>query len=220
VLIISPIPSLRVGLKTILEGVTDVEISAEAADLNDSSLLPLSDLILIATLENPSPSWIERLLQDYPGRRFLFLVNPPPDGTSLRLPPNGFCGFISLDSSPEEVAAAIRALNAGLWVVAPQLLDSFFRIYTSDGSSQFSSDSSTGTPAGDSQSEIIDTLTPRETEVLQCLARGMANKEIARYLSISEHTVKYHITSIYSKLGANNRTEAVRQGILNGIIVI
>lgn len=219
-MIISPIPSLRVGLKSILDNMTDIEITGEAADLSDPGLLPLSDLVLIAALENPSLVWIAALLQDYPGQRFLFLVNPPPDGTSLRLPPNRLCSFISLDSSPEEVSAAIRALNAGLWVVAPELLDSFFRTRTSNGASQFSPDPSSSTPAGDSQSEIIDPLTPRETEVLQCLAKGMANKEIARHLSISEHTVKYHITSIYSKLGANNRTEAVRQGILNGIIVI
>ncbi len=66
----------------------------------------------------------------------------------------------------------------------------------------------------------IEALTPRETEILQVLALGLTNKEIARQFSISEHTVKYHVDSIFSKLGVNNRTEAVRKGVHLGIILI
>jgi NarL family two-component system response regulator YdfI len=63
-------------------------------------------------------------------------------------------------------------------------------------------------------------LTEREGQVLQCIAQGLANKQIAVALGISEHTVKFHLSSIYSKLGATNRTEAVRLGTLQGIIVL
>ena len=66
----------------------------------------------------------------------------------------------------------------------------------------------------------FEPLTPRESEILQHLAQGLTNKQIAWKLSISEHTVKFHISSIYGKLGATNRTEAVRMGARHGIILL
>jgi DNA-binding CsgD family transcriptional regulator len=67
---------------------------------------------------------------------------------------------------------------------------------------------------------LIDPLTDRELEVLQLLARGKPNKQIALDLEISEHTVKFHISSIYTKLGAGNRTEAVRLGVRKGLVLL
>ncbi len=61
-------------------------------------------------------------------------------------------------------------------------------------------------------------LTERENQVLQLRARGLPNTQIAARLGISEHTVKFHVSSIYAKLGAANRTEAVRSGVLRGLI--
>jgi two-component system, NarL family, response regulator YdfI len=66
----------------------------------------------------------------------------------------------------------------------------------------------------------IEALTPRETEVLQLVADGLPNKEIAAALHISEHTVKFHLSTIFSKLGAASRTEAVAIGIRHGILMI
>jgi DNA-binding NarL/FixJ family response regulator len=89
---------------------------------------------------------------------------------------------------------------------------------------------STGTPemlafrqegrARERDEPLIDPLTDRESEVLQLLARGKANKQIALDLGISEHTVKFHISSIYTKLGAGNRTEAVRLGVRKGLVLL
>ena len=73
----------------------------------------------------------------------------------------------------------------------------------------------------DREIEILDDpLTSRELEVLQALAQGLANKQIALALGISDHTVKFHVSAIYSKLGVTNRTEAVRVGIQRGLVVI
>ncbi|HCC57899.1 MAG TPA: helix-turn-helix transcriptional regulator [Solibacterales bacterium] len=70
-------------------------------------------------------------------------------------------------------------------------------------------------------SEALDEpLTPRELEVLGMLAEGLSNKLIAHGLAISEHTVKYHVTSIMAKLHAGSRTDAVMQGIRHGLILI
>jgi DNA-binding NarL/FixJ family response regulator len=66
--------------------------------------------------------------------------------------------------------------------------------------------------------ELAETLTPRETEVLQLMGQGLTNKEIAARLILSEHTVKFHTSAIFSKLGVSNRTEAVRMGARAGLI--
>ena len=129
-------------------------------------------------------------------------------------------GFINLNASAEEIAGAIYALQAGLWVMDPSFVSLLGHFSNSNSPSRLLVDGSFDQDTEETQFAVIDSLTPRESEVLQCLAGGLTNKEIAKHLSISEHTVKYHISSIYSKLGVNNRTEAVRQGILGGIIVI
>jgi NarL family two-component system response regulator YdfI len=65
---------------------------------------------------------------------------------------------------------------------------------------------------------MIQSLSPRENEILHLLAAGLGNKEIAWKLKISEHTVKFHVTSILNKLGASNRTEAVAMGVRQDVI--
>lgn len=67
---------------------------------------------------------------------------------------------------------------------------------------------------------LVESLTPREFEVLELLAEGLSNSAIASRLSISEHTVKFHVSSICGKLGAENRTDAVRRGVRLGIITL
>jgi DNA-binding NarL/FixJ family response regulator len=67
---------------------------------------------------------------------------------------------------------------------------------------------------------LADPLTEREAEVLQRVAQGLANKQIAAALTISEHTVKFHVSAIYTKLGATSRTEAVRLGVRKGLIIL
>ncbi|HMR98133.1 MAG TPA: response regulator transcription factor [Anaerolineales bacterium] len=106
-------------------------------------------------------------------------------------------GILPTDSSAEELTAAIHALSQGLIVGAPQLLF-------------------------ESEDEPVERgpLTERELEVLGLLSRGLANKQIAVELGISEHTVKFHVSSIYTKLNVTNRTEAVRAGLRGGWIAL
>lgn len=106
-------------------------------------------------------------------------------------------GILPTDSSAEELTAAIHALSQGLIVGAPQLLF-------------------------ESEIEPVERgpLTERELEVLGLLAQGLANKQIAVELGISEHTVKFHVSSIYTKLDVTNRTEAVRAGLRGGWVAL
>jgi DNA-binding NarL/FixJ family response regulator len=75
-------------------------------------------------------------------------------------------------------------------------------------------------PITRSTASLSEPLTPRESEVLQMLASGLANKEIASRLMISEDTVKFHVASILGKLGAGTRTEAVSLGIRRGLVLL
>lgn len=106
-------------------------------------------------------------------------------------------GLLPTDSSPEELTAAIHALSQGLIVGTPTLL------YESENGPL-----------------ERGPLTERESEVLGLLAKGLANKQIAMALGISEHTVKFHVSSIYQKLNVTNRTEAVREGLRGGWIAL
>jgi DNA-binding NarL/FixJ family response regulator len=106
-------------------------------------------------------------------------------------------GVLPTEASTEELVAAIHALSQGLIVGASNLLF-------------------------ETVSEPADRgpLTERESEVLNLLAKGLANKQIAVSLGISEHTVKFHVSSIYTKLNVTNRTEAVREGLRGGWIAL
>ena len=73
---------------------------------------------------------------------------------------------------------------------------------------------------GQPQSDLLEPLTPRELEVVELLAEGLSNQAIASRLGISEHTVKFHVSSICGKLGAENRTDAVRRAVRQGLITL
>jgi DNA-binding NarL/FixJ family response regulator len=106
-------------------------------------------------------------------------------------------GILPTDASAEELTAAIHALSQGL-IVGPSTL-----LFESEG-----------------EPLSHGPLTDREAEVIGLLAKGLANKQIAVALGISEHTVKFHVSSIYTKLNVTNRTEAVREGLRGGWIAL
>ena len=126
----------------------------------------------------------------------LFLSDDQLNLRDLRRSPTAW-GILPNDASAEELSAAIHALSQGLVVGASTLLF-------------------------ESENEPLSRgpLTERESEVLGLLSKGLANKQIAVALGISEHTVKFHVSSIYSKLNVTNRTEAVREGLRGGWLAL
>lgn len=111
-------------------------------------------------------------------------------------------GVLPRESDPDAVASALRAIDLGLIVLDPSL-----RLLP--GAALERQSMAETTP-----------LTARENEVLQALAQGLTNKGIALNLGITEHTVKFHVNSIMSKLGAQSRTEAVVRATQRGMIVL
>ena len=133
---------------------------------------------------------------DSPSAAVLLLSDDPLNVRDLRRSSRAW-GILPTDTSAEELSAAVHALSQGLIVGPPALLFESENEPLSQGS-----------------------LTDRESEVLGLLSRGLANKQIAATLGISEHTVKFHVSSIYTKLNVTNRTEAMREGLRGGWIVL
>ena len=105
-----------------------------------------------------------------------------------------------------EIQAAVQAAAAGLVTMEAPAVEALLN--------------ANGAASSQASQEPVEPLTPRELEVLQLLAAGLANKEIASRLKISDHTVKFHVASIMGKLGAESRTEAVTVGIRQGLILM
>ena len=118
----------------------------------------------------------------------------------------GVRSILPRESGADDIVAAIYAAYSGQVLLSAEAAESLASIY------------------GDSEAELdeslLEEITPREIEVLRMLAEGLVNKDIANRMKISDHTVKFHISSILEKLGAATRTEAVTIGIRRGLIPI
>lgn len=117
---------------------------------------------------------------------------------ALRL---GFDGAIERDASPHELGAALFAVSAGYLIFSHTALSNF-----------------AAAAHPEQEPATYQPLTERETEVLRLMSSGKSNKAIGEALNVSEHTAKFHVGSILSKLGADTRTDAVRTGIKLGLI--
>ena len=195
VLLIAPIPALRLGLRALLID-SEIEIVGEADRLDSPDLTDAAaDVLLYASASASLP---DRETGPAKTAAFLLLTEDPSTVPTL-MRSRGIWGALSLESSREEVLAAIHALSEGLVVSAPQFINA--------------------RPVSREDSEL-PALSEREIEVLGLLAQGKANKQIAAALGISEHTAKFHVSSIYAKLNATNRAEAVHQGVRQGWIAV
>jgi len=194
VAILAPVLALRVGLREVFRGVDDVEVVADASTLDE---LPEVDVLVLT-----SADYLSELDENVPA--VLLLTDDTSAVAGLVDLP--VWGVLSLDASSEELSAAVHALGEGLWAGSPALLGNLLErplVFALEE----------GDP-------IVDPLTPREREVLQLAAEGLANKQIALSLEISEHTVKFHLSSLYTKLGVTSRTEAIRAGARRGWVVL
>jgi NarL family two-component system response regulator YdfI len=191
-------PALRAGLRALLSSDKAIKVAASPDSLDEESEV---DVMITsaspASLLHTSTSLSASNDSDSTSSAAILFLGGDPINIRVMKRLTRAWGILPPDSSAEELTAAVRALSQGLIVGASSLL------FESDG-------------------EPVERgpLTDRELEVLGLLSRGLANKQIAVELGISEHTVKFHVSSIYTKLDVTNRTEAVRAGLRGGWIAL
>jgi DNA-binding NarL/FixJ family response regulator len=202
VFVVAPTPTLRAGLRSMLAAVEVADLLVVGETGLSSGPVPEpslseADVVLVADEELLEETALS-VSED--GTQSVLLLSEDESATSrLRTLSLRGWGVVPPDAPSEELGAAVAAVAQGLTVLpktlAERLLDE---------------------PAA--VEELSEPLTARESEVLDLLGHGLSNKMIARELHISEHTVKFHISSLYSKLGVSNRAEAVSQGARHGLI--
>jgi len=209
VLIVAVSPLIRAGLQSMLTD-SRVDIVGSAADLESISghLVDAEpDVVLVATEANTHEDLLSALedteiAREYPVIVLSEQIRAAWFSDALRA---GVRAVLPREVTSEQLRAALEAAAAGLLIVHPSELDTV--LPAAVGSSA---------PVD----ELLEPLTKREREVLQMLAGGLANKEIAVRLAISDHTVKFHVASILGKLGASTRTEAVSLGVRRGLVLL
>jgi two-component system, NarL family, response regulator YdfI len=209
VFIVAASPVARSGLQNLLSA-RRVHIvgSASHMDALDDQLSDLAiDVVLVdVATEQPgslSAALIDSGLADEVA--IIVLADSPSPGWSAEVLRAGARAVLPNDLGPDSLVAALQAVAAGLIVMHPAEVDALLPSATS---------------ASRPLSDLAEPLTRREREVLQMLAGGLGNKEIASRLAISDHTVKFHVASILGKLGAATRTEAVSLGIRRGLVLL
>ena len=185
-------PVVRAGLESLVVSSAGMELAGAFADMQGLDALR-PDVMLIASVDPPESDGVPIVL----------LASEIQPVFSAELFQAGVRAVLPPDAAPAAILAALEAVAAGFAVVAPLELDALLP----------------GRVEAAAQPES-SALTPRELEVLRMMAEGAANKTIAWKLGISEHTVKFHVASILSKLGAGTRTEAVTTGIRKGLVML
>jgi DNA-binding NarL/FixJ family response regulator len=203
ILIVDDHPVVREGLTAVLEGVPDVRVvgTAESAEEALAAMKTARPDIVLLDLELPGMSGIDaipRLIAGGDHVRVIVLTAYDTEERVLGAIRAGAGGYLLKGAAAAEIVHAIRAVREGGSYLTPRVATRVM--------AQLS---------GRSRSSI---LTEREREVLRLIAQGQSNKQIGRQLSITERTVKFHVTSIFNKLGTDNRAQAIAVAARRGLL--
>ena len=206
VLIADDHPIVREGLATVLGQEDDLEVVAQVADgaqavAEAGRLRPDVVLMDLQMPEMDGVEAIKRIKEELPEIEVIILTTYDTDDYIFRGVEAGAEAYLLKDSPPEEVLKAIRTVYRGESLIQPRvasrLLDRFTQL---------------------SRAPQEGALSSREVEVVQLIAEGISNKQIASRLTIGESTVKTHLIHIFNKLGVKGRAEAVAEAARKGII--
>jgi len=205
----------RRGLRMVLEDEPDIEVVAEAGDGNEAVELAREHApdVVVLDVRMPGRSGIEaarEIRAQQPGTRILVLTISDDEDDLYEAIKAGANGYLLKEISIDEIGAAVRQIHAGQSLISPamatKLLDEFTAMVRKDEQPK--------------EEVPAPRLTPREMEVLQHIAKGMNNRDIAEALFISENTVKNHVRNILEKLHLRSRMEAVIYAVRENLLEI
>lgn len=199
---------IRAGLRALLEGYPDMTVVGEASDGAEAmaKAFELKPNIVLMDVSMPNIGGIEatrQLLQREPGMRVLILTVHEEESLLKEVIRAGAAGYIVKRAAQEDLIHAIRVVARGDLYVHPSMTRMLFN-----------EPSKTATDSG----TTVETLTLREIDVLQLLAKGYTNRQIAEQLSLSPRTVEGHRANISAKLGLHSRVELVEYAEKHGLL--
>ncbi|SRR5579883_628414 len=224
VLLVATSPLMRAGLLAVLK--TNSEFSLVSSNASDLDALATEieqlqpDIVLLVSIlskdsdfltnkSNDESFWDKLLvLQQQQNSSAIIVITDQLDSIDIEAAlHSGVRGILPQMSTESEILAAIKAVDSGLTVLHPDVVEYFLSLKELSLREKV-------------LTNPVQVLTPREIEVLQMLGSGLGNKAIAKRLNISEHTVKFHLSSIFQKLDVSGRTEAVTVGVRLGLIML
>ncbi|HEX2647301.1 MAG TPA: response regulator transcription factor [Candidatus Dormibacteraeota bacterium] len=209
VLVVDDQTLFRTGLTSLLAEDERVEVVGQAVDGADAvkqAIKTKPDVVLM-DIKMPNVDGIEatrQITEAVPGIKVLILTTFETDSQVIQALKAGASGYVLKDSSAAAIISSIVAVMSGERVMASAVANRVLEMLTG-----------TATPK-----EFYDGLTNREIEILKLLANGMANKQIAYRLKISEKTVRNHVSNMYEKLGIYDRSQAVLYAVKKGLVEV
>jgi two-component system, NarL family, response regulator YdfI len=190
--------SVATSLETAIRSIRCIEYAGTADPYHFPTELA-GDVLIIEVADGDEHDW--PALADLP-IPVILLVDSGDSALIRSALRSGIRGAISWDATTQEIESEVHVVRAGLVVTTPNSIAELLPPTE---------------PVGE---DLAEPLSARELEVLELVAEGLSNKLIAHGLNISEHTVKTHVASIFAKLGASSRTEAVSQAIRRGLVML
>ena len=209
VLVVDDQTLFRTGLTSLLSEDERVEVVGQAVDGADAvkQAAKVKPDVVLMDIKMPNIDGIEatrQITEMAPGTKVLILTTFETDSQVIQALKAGASGYVLKDSSAAAIISSIVAVMSGERVMASAVANRVLEMLTG-----------TATPK-----EFYDGLTNREIEILKLLANGMANKQIAYRLKISEKTVRNHVSNMYEKLGIYDRSQAVLYAVKKGLVEV
>lgn len=215
VLLVDDQPLLRMGFRLILEGEDDLSIVGEASDGAEAvrQVRDLAPDVVLMDVRMPVLDGIEAtraITAAGASARVIILTTFDVDEYAFAGLQAGASAFLLKDVAPAELIQAVRVVASGDAVVAPRVTQRLLETYVRG----------TARPAASTPRDpLLEELTPRETEMLEAMAEGLSNAEIAHRYFLSEATVKTHVRRILTKLHLRDRVQAVVYAYETGLVV-
>ena len=209
IFLVDPQPVIRLGLRTLLQAQPDIDVAGEAGSYHEVTSRLSGEAVDLVVFDPALPDvrGVEALLafrDGYPQIPVLVFSSQYSDWTVMEAVRTGVQGYLTKDAPAEQICEAVRTVARGRAYLEPRIaslvmghVGHFKNEHRHSGRRDF---------------------TERERAVLRLLAHGKRNKDISKLLCISEHTVKFHLTGLFHKLQASNRTDVVRKAIELGLV--